>query len=1012
MFQTLIEQNSKNEQITVQEKPSGCPEILYCSFNRQWINKALPLSKKTEEEYSKQFAASGLPQSDYGKPLGTLDGVRFTKVSMAYKWQNVEASLEQVFLRLTTAGYSISPWLSNNHRTSENFVKSNIAMVDIDEGLTISDVKAHEFYIDYSAGYYTSPSHTEEDHRLRLLFLLERTITDEQEMRAILMALISVFGGDKSCKDASRLFYGSKDAEYEIRYGKFIPDDVIDILIEAGQVEDRNESGYVLDASYEEPTDRMRQYVLQELKHNTAFNNDRDSWLRACAGLKQGGYTLADFTSISLAASSTECKKLWDSLGGRAGGRRVSTMGTVWMLIGGMKLYYEKYPEERPDNKQLEPSLEKVIADKKKATDISGLALVEYEPLKEEDIQYDDRYTKEIPLVDGTFFVKSPKGTGKTYQLTGVVQKCRQQKKSVLLIGHRVSLLQTMAERLELTNYKTLGWNTATEGDTKYLAICVNSLERLVNSGKVKKYDVVLMDESEQVLQHFVGSTIKSLNRKKVSKLFYDLVHDAESVICLDADLGTVTLEAINTIRGEGNVSAHINTHKVEGQAINMWENKQNLIDDLDRSINNGRSVFLATNSKNFVDEFSDYLTSNKIKHTAITSDNSDTDITAEYLCWIGKAKNVRQNEVLLASPSLGTGVDIQAPFDVVYGLFEVNVTTHYDFDQQISRVRNAGEVNVWVGSQRYNECTDWATVKNNLIQNDKATRTLMDYTVADVSEPWFDMVLNLHSMVMASRARSMNSLRTNFEALKVEQGWKVKPVARIKKKTMAADTKAMRLVKREQLKKDLGKADQLSYDEYIEVHNRKRKSEAQKLSVQRYEIEDFFNDDVQKNPDMVDWYLGDEKKCLRAYEQFQYPPEVLQAMDRGSMDKHIIDRKNLSLKVETLKAGLEQLGLWKNGEYNGSQVMLKDNDNVNDFIKWAKQYAGAIEQTVKLKVDGVRADERPMEVVKSFLKVAGLKIVKVGRDRVGNKKNYVDVYQLDSCHLDWLQQQSENREK
>src|SRR5262249_808501 len=54
---------------------------------------------------------------------------------------------------------------------------------------------------------------------------------------------------------------------------------------------------------------------------------------------------------------------------------------------------------------------------------------------------------------DGVTFVRSPKGSGKTEWLKNVVQCCKDQGKSVLLVGHRRTLLNSMAERLGLTCY-------------------------------------------------------------------------------------------------------------------------------------------------------------------------------------------------------------------------------------------------------------------------------------------------------------------------------------------------------------------------------------------------------------------------------------------------------------------------------------------------------------------------------------------------------------------------------
>ena len=100
-------------------------------------------------------------------------------------------------------------------------------------------------------------------------------------------------------------------------------------------------------------------------------------------------------------------------------------------------------------------------------------------------------------------------------------------------------------------------------------------------------------------------------------------------------------------------------------------------------------------------------------------------------------------SQVILASPSLGTGVDIQARFDCVFGIFEGTVNTHYDIDQQIYRVRNADEISVWVDVRKFDKEENWKIIKEMMLKDNNKTRELVEYSVQDVNETWFDMLLN-----------------------------------------------------------------------------------------------------------------------------------------------------------------------------------------------------------------------------------------------------------------------------
>jgi hypothetical protein len=61
---------------------------------------------------------------------------------------------------------------------------------------------------------HTTPSHTEQEPRARVLFLLDEPITDAVGYQAAAKFLVSQFdGADPACTDASRFFYGAYNCD-------------------------------------------------------------------------------------------------------------------------------------------------------------------------------------------------------------------------------------------------------------------------------------------------------------------------------------------------------------------------------------------------------------------------------------------------------------------------------------------------------------------------------------------------------------------------------------------------------------------------------------------------------------------------------------------------------------------------------------------------------------------------------------------------------------------------------
>lgn len=102
-------------------------------------------------------------------------------------------------------------------RKNKDFVSQQLFAMDFDSGITIEDAISKSI----DAGlipnaYYESFSSTQELVKFRLLFVLDEAITDYAFARKCRIALMEIFKGcDVSCKDATRMFFGT-DKEFVI----------------------------------------------------------------------------------------------------------------------------------------------------------------------------------------------------------------------------------------------------------------------------------------------------------------------------------------------------------------------------------------------------------------------------------------------------------------------------------------------------------------------------------------------------------------------------------------------------------------------------------------------------------------------------------------------------------------------------------------------------------------------------------------------------------------------------
>jgi len=169
-------------------------------------------------------------------------------------------------------------------------------------------------------------------------------------------------------------------------------------------------------------------------------------------------------------------------------------------------------------------------------------------PVKSIEIQ-SNRYLKIGKLNDGVTFIKSGKGTGKTEAISRLLKSEKSKKpvdETVLLIGHRQSLIRNLSKRLGLHCYLDDQQGKPTDVAKKRYGVCLDSLMKVDGSS----YDIIVIDEVEQVLAHFLSETMADA-ALEIFSAFKRLIAAASKVVVMDADLGWtsfLTLTAMSIV--------------------------------------------------------------------------------------------------------------------------------------------------------------------------------------------------------------------------------------------------------------------------------------------------------------------------------------------------------------------------------------------------------------------------------------------------------------------------------
>lgn len=925
-------------------------------------------------------------------------------------------------------GFAFCAQHKDQWRKQSNFTAAGFLAVDIDHGLMIENAIADNFFQKYASIIYTTPSHTPEAHRFRIVFELEEPISDATEMKLALTGLIARFGGDGSCKDPCRLFFGSSGSRPAVQ-GKTLPRTVIDAL--KVRVEEIRTT-----------TDRAG----EEGYGHSAANHSRISIPRDSEIITDTGRTmkLVDVPPKTRIFCSQHVDNRPSAVtlrnkSGNPGFYCSKCLATFFLDDGRGNMWRDEYKFDYHWHQPRNITYDEYAAymDKDGRTSLSEIRGGEIEvvdfrflptgklvvgesgrvvsrPFDFFDIDGGDQLN--IGDHDITF-VKSPKGTGKTEWLNHLVTAHKKAKQSVLLIGHRRALISATAVRLGLTPYM-YQFDAESEHDvsrtmyrepTSNFAICLDSIGNRLDPA-YDKYDSIIIDEVEQVFAHLLSSTMKEERRKILHTLAHYL-RSAKSIYLLDADLNRVTVEVLHEmLKAESGRSwkAIINDWRPSDRVVHLYEAPTNdhLLGELVASIDRGERCFVCSNSKALIDGLvKDVEKRCKTvpKTIAITSDNSQKSEVQKLLANI--KETALDYDVIFTSPAVGTGIDITFPggaqlIDTVFGFFQPRINTHFDIDQQLARVRNPKRINVWISPEEFQFETDEEAIKAELSLAESRYRLYQGIS-PDGQHQYFkdELYDSVFASITAAQRASKNRLRKNFIDLRTADGWTVTAVA--KDATLAAAGRAVRKGAKEERRlmkfEALLAAPQISKDDYEKLRKNERAEklrDADRPAMERYAIESFYYQDL--NNDLLEQdNEGRLQRQIRQYELLMTRDDILQDRDQKNSDNFTSDRAERLPKKRDLVSLFEKAGIWRNGEFDIEARITSS--HLNDFSAECVRKKTGLERRFNV---AVRRDvfKKPIQQLNDLLDLVGLCARTDGRSQKGGQS--VTSYRLDEERL------------
>lgn len=176
-------------------------------------------------------------------------------------------------------GHPLTTWHKDHWRSTANFVTGQHLGLDFDtedERSTLATLTADKFIAKHGAMCYTTPSHTADKPRARVVFLLDTPIMQAQNYTIAAAALLWLFGtADRACKDPARFWYGSKSCDFEM-LDHVLPLETVKHLITQYQQTGQREKRRVM-TTWAGHTEQAE--VADALRKIPAWSIDYDEWV-------------------------------------------------------------------------------------------------------------------------------------------------------------------------------------------------------------------------------------------------------------------------------------------------------------------------------------------------------------------------------------------------------------------------------------------------------------------------------------------------------------------------------------------------------------------------------------------------------------------------------------------------------------------------------------------------------------------------------------------------------------
>jgi len=410
------------------------------------------------------------------------------------------------------------------------------------------------------------------------------------------------------------------------------------------------------------------------------------------------------------------------------------------------------------------------------------------------DVTVNRRYLGEISLPKQAQLVaiKSPKGTGKTYCLESVVRDALSNGQWVLVVGHRVQLVEALCQRFGIPYITEV--KSSQTGVVLGYGLCIDSLHPNSQArfhAENWHNGVVILDECEQVIWHALNSNTCYRERvailRQMKTLLGNVLQGNGRVFLADADLSDLSIDFVRSLAGyDGEPYVVVNSWlpgAEERCKIYNYSgaNPSGLVAALETHITNGGRPFVVCSAQKAKSKWGTRTLESHLQklfpHLKILRIDSETISDPSHPAYgcIGHLNEILpQYDLAIASPTIETGVsiDLLGHFTSVWGIFQ-GVQSESSARQALFRLRSPVERHIWAAAHGIGQIGNGSTSVKSLLASQhklaKAQIRLLQEMALDEIEldfqpeslrTWAQMAVRVNSGMINYRQSIVSGLK------------------------------------------------------------------------------------------------------------------------------------------------------------------------------------------------------------------------------------------------------------